>query len=57
MIVTLFAMIIATIPPPDMGNSLLFRLKVIGGALGFILFGWLIYWHARFNEEHNDSRI
>ncbi|MGH8101683.1 MAG: APC family permease, partial [Chthoniobacterales bacterium] len=33
---TLFAMIIATIPPPGMGNSLLFRLKVIGGALGFI---------------------
>jgi amino acid transporter len=47
MIVTLFAMIIATIPPPDMGDSLLFRLKVIGGALGFILFGGLIYWCAR----------
>src|ERR1700745_570448 len=28
MIVTLFAMIIATIPPPEMGNPLLFRLKV-----------------------------
>src|ERR1700757_2232020 len=56
-IVTLFAMIIATIPPPEMGNSLLFRLKVIGGALGFILFGWLIYWHARFKGKHNDSRI
>src|SRR2546423_10231352 len=46
-VVTLFAMIIATIPPPDMGNSLLFRLKVIGGALGFILVGGLIYWCAR----------
>ena len=57
MIVTLFAMIIATIPPPNMGNSLLFRLKVIGGALGFILSGWLIYWHARFKQKHNDSRI
>jgi amino acid transporter len=48
MIVTLFAMIIATIPPPDIGNTLLFRLKVIGGALGFILIGGLIYWCARF---------
>src|SRR6266576_1724529 len=47
MIVTLFAMIIATIPPPDMGDSLLFRLKVIGGALGFILIGGVIYWRAR----------
>jgi amino acid transporter len=51
MIVTLFAMIIATIPPPDMGNSLLFRLKVIGGALGFVLIGGLIYWCARLKEK------
>ena len=47
MIVTLFAMIIATIPPLDMGNSPLFRLKVIGGALGFVLIGGLIYGCAR----------
>ena len=46
-IVTLFAMIIATIPPPGVGDSLLFRLKVIGGALGFVLMGGLIYWRAR----------
>src|SRR5215813_10272902 len=51
LVVTLFAMVIATIPPPDMGNSLLFRLKVIGGALGFILFGGLIYWRARLKEK------
>ena len=46
-IVTLFAMIIATIPPPDMGNPLLFQLKVIGGAFGFIVIGGFIYWRAR----------
>src|SRR5512140_1355261 len=51
MLLTLFAMIIATIPPPDMGNSLLFRLKVIGGAFGFILIGGLIYWCARLKEK------
>jgi amino acid transporter len=50
-IATLFAMIIATIPPPDMGDPLLFRLKVIGGALGFILIGGLIYWRARLKEK------
>ena len=50
-IVTLFAMIIATIPPPDMGNTLLFRLKVMGGALGFILIGGLIYWRTRLKEK------
>ncbi len=50
-IATLFAMIIATIPPPDMGNTLLFRLKVIGGALGFILIGGLIYWRTRLKEK------
>src|SRR5262249_20985630 len=51
LIVTLFAMSIATIPPPDMGDSLLFRLKVIGGALGFILIGGSIYWYARLKEK------
>src|SRR5215469_8732732 len=50
MIVTLFAMIIATIPPPDTADSLLFRLKVIGGALGFILIGGLIYWRRRLSN-------
>jgi amino acid transporter len=50
-VVTLFAMIIATIPPPDLGNPLLFRLKVIGGALGFILIGGLIYWRAHLKEK------
>ena len=53
MLVTLFAMIIATIPPPDMGNALLFRLKVIGGALGFIVIGGLIYWRARFKRSES----
>jgi glutamate:GABA antiporter len=51
MIVTLFAMIIATIPPPDVGNSLLFRLKVIGGAFGFVVIGGLIYWYARLRRR------
>lgn len=51
MIVTLFAMIIATIPPPNMGDPLLFRLKVIGGALGFVLIGGLIYWRARLKQR------
>ena len=51
MIVTLFAMIVATIPPPDMGNSLLFRLKVIGGALGFVVIGGLIYWRAKAKQK------
>jgi glutamate:GABA antiporter len=51
MLTTLFAMIIATIPPPDMGSPLLFRLKVIGGALGFVVFGGFIYWCARLRRS------
>ncbi|HMB27150.1 MAG TPA: APC family permease, partial [Blastocatellia bacterium] len=50
MIITLFAMIIATIPPPDIASTLLFRLKVIGGALGFIVIGGLIYWRAKLKQ-------
>src|SRR5881392_829322 len=56
-IMTLFAMIVATIPPPDMGNSLLFRLKVIGGALGFVLIGGLIYGCARLKKKHTKISI
>jgi glutamate:GABA antiporter len=47
MVITLFAMIIATIPPPDIASPMLFRLKVIGGALGFVVIGGLIYWRAK----------
>jgi amino acid transporter len=54
-IVTSFAMIIATIPPPGIGNATVFRLKVIGGALGFILVGGLIYWRARFGGKFGRS--
>ncbi len=53
MIATLFAMIIATIPPPDMGDALLFRFKVIGGALGFILIGGSIYWGPCLKRKPN----
>jgi amino acid transporter len=56
-IVTLFAMIVATIPPPDIGNATVFRLKVIGGALGFVLIGGLIYWCARFGSDCNPDRF
>ena len=53
LIVTLFAMIIATIPPPDVENGAVFRLKVIGGALGFIVVGGAIYWRARLKETRS----
>jgi hypothetical protein len=49
--VTLFAMIIATIPPPDVENGLVFRVKVIGGALAFVIIGGLIYCRARLKEN------
>jgi len=45
--VTLFAMLVATIPPPDTPEPLRFRLKVIGGALAFVALGGLIYWRGR----------
>jgi glutamate:GABA antiporter len=44
--ITLFAMFVATIPPADDANPLLFELKVVGGALGFIALGGLVYWRA-----------
>jgi amino acid transporter len=47
LLLTLFAMIVATIPPAASANPWLFRAKVIGGAAGFILIGGFIYWLAK----------
>ncbi len=46
LLLTLFAMIIATIPPPDTAEPWLFRLKVIGGAALFVAIGGLVYWRG-----------
>ena len=46
LLVTLFAMGVAMIPPADDTQPLLFELKVVGGALGFILLGGIVYWRA-----------
>jgi amino acid transporter len=45
--VTIFAMVIATIPPTGTGHPLLFFVKVVGGAGAFIGFGGALYWRAR----------
>jgi amino acid transporter len=47
LLLTLVAMIIATIPPPDTAEPWLFRLKVIGGAALFVAIGGLVYWRGR----------
>ena len=49
--VTLFAMGVATIPPEGTGDPWLFRIKVIGGALGFVLIGVVIYISAGWRKR------
>jgi len=44
---TLFAMLVATVPPADTHDPWIFRLKVIGGAGMFVLLGGLVYWRGR----------
>lgn len=44
---TLFAMLVATVPPSDTPDPWMFRLKVIGGAAGFVLLGGVLYWRGR----------
>jgi glutamate:GABA antiporter len=46
LVITVFAMIVAMIPPPDDANPLLFEIKVVGGALGFIAIGGVVYLRA-----------
>jgi amino acid transporter len=47
LLLTLGAMIVATIPPTDTAQPWLFRLKVIGGAGAFVALGGLVYWRGR----------
>jgi len=47
LLLTILAMIVASIPPSDTAEPWLFRLKVIGGAALFVLLGGAVYWRAR----------
>jgi glutamate:GABA antiporter len=47
LLLTILAMIVASIPPSDTAEPWLFRLKVIGGAALFVLLGGVVYWRAR----------
>ncbi len=44
---TLFAMVVATVPPSGTTDPWVFRIKVIGGAGLFVVVGLLIYWRGR----------
>ena len=46
LLVTLFAMGVAIVPPADELQPLLFEVKVVGGALAFIILGGVVYWRA-----------
>jgi amino acid transporter len=45
--VTIFAMVVAAIPPADSPDRLAFVAKVVGGALAFVVAGLWMYWRAR----------
>jgi glutamate:GABA antiporter len=46
-VVTVFAMVIATIPPSGTSDTTLFFVKVVGGAALFVGVGGALYWRAR----------
>ena len=47
---TLLAMGVAVVPPSDTPSVLLFELKVVGGALGFVVIGLALYWKGKRRE-------
>jgi amino acid transporter len=47
LLVTIFAMVLALVPPPGTVNWLEYEVKVIGGVAFLILLGVAIYWFAR----------
>jgi amino acid transporter len=44
--ITVFAMVVASIPPADAPSRFEFGAKVIGGAAAFVALGGVIYWRA-----------
>ena len=47
MMLTVFAMVVACVPPSDTPSVPTFELKVVGGALLFVLAGGGLFWRAR----------
>lgn len=47
LLITLFAMGLAMVPPPGTVDKLDYELKTVGGAAGFVLAGGIIYWVAK----------
>jgi len=47
MLVTIFAMVLALVPPPGTQNWVEYETKVIGGVVVLIMLGMVIYWFAR----------
>jgi amino acid transporter len=45
--ITLFAMLVAMVPPPGTPNLWIHEAKVAGGSLFLVLIGLVIYWRAR----------
>jgi amino acid transporter len=45
--ITLFAMIVAMIPPPDTRDPWFYEAKVAGGSLLLVMLGGFIYWRAK----------
>jgi amino acid transporter len=48
---TVFAMIVACIPPRGTANVLLFEVKVVGGFVLFVLVGMAFYWRGAREQE------
>ena len=51
LLMTLFAMLMAMIPPPGTNSPWTFSAKVIGGAVGFVLLGGVVYWRAKWSRR------
>ncbi len=47
LLITVFAMVVATIPPTGTAQPWLFELKVVGGATAFVALGGIFYWRAK----------
>lgn len=52
MAVTLIAIVLSALPPPDVASSVLFEAKVVGGSMLLAALGWLTFGRYKVKQRH-----
>jgi hypothetical protein len=55
--VTLIAIALSTLPPPDVASGAIFELKILGGCLLVAITGWMVFRHHQLQRSRIASSL